>query len=38
MNKNTFNGLALVVLPVIMFIGIFVCLYEEIKEIYEKTL
>jgi hypothetical protein len=36
MNKNTFNGWALLLLPIIMFIGIFVCIYEEIEILYEK--
>ena len=27
--QNTFNGIAILELPIIMFIGIFVCLYEE---------
>lgn len=30
MNKNTLNGWVLFLLPIIMFIGIFVCIYEEI--------
>ena len=32
MNKNTFNGWVLLLLPVIMFIGIFICIGEEIYE------
>ena len=32
MNKNLINFLVLIFLPIIMFIGIFVCIYEEIKD------
>jgi len=31
MNKNLYNLLVLIFLPIIMFIGIFVCIYEELE-------
>jgi hypothetical protein len=36
MNKNTFNGWALLLFPFIYFIGIFVCIYEEIDWFFYK--
>ena len=38
MNKynQSHNAIALIFLPVILFIGIFVCLWEELEGLYEK--
>lgn len=38
MNKNLFNLLVLMFLPIIMFIGIFVCLWEENKIIKKSNI
>jgi hypothetical protein len=35
-NNNLYNLLGLMFLPIIMFIGIFVCIYEEIDEKFAK--
>jgi hypothetical protein len=34
--SNLFNGIGLLLLPLIMFIGIFVCIYEEIDWFFNK--